>query len=152
MKLNRNGFTLVEVLAAIVILSMVMAFVIPNVNLFIQKNREDSCQSLKDNILTAIKTYFSDYRYDVVLTDSCSESDRNSGSLKSVSSIYGQSLSNSKLEIQVLVNHKYLNASNGVVTNPFTHDSLNHDYVTVKFNCKTKRYVYSLEGAHFKCN
>ena len=73
MRFDNKGFTLVEVLAVIVILGVLMAIMIPNVGNIIQKNKSDSYDSLKKSLVAAAKVYISDNRYEITIdSDSCS--------------------------------------------------------------------------------
>ena len=65
--LNNKGFTLIEVLAVIVILSILMAIMVPSVGNIMKKNKEDNYQNLKDSIISAAKIYISDNRYQITV-------------------------------------------------------------------------------------
>ena len=65
MNLNNKGFTLVELLAVVVILSILLAFMYPNVNKLINENKEKNYEKLESSIKSAAKMYISDYRYKI---------------------------------------------------------------------------------------
>ena len=65
MKLNNKGFTLIEILAVMVILGILIAFMYPNVTKMIAKNREDNVIKIKESIRNAAKIYISDHRYEI---------------------------------------------------------------------------------------
>ena len=67
MKLNNKGFTLIEILAVVIILSIITAIMVPSVNYLIDKNKEDNYKQLEKNILNATKIYLSDNRYNINL-------------------------------------------------------------------------------------
>ena len=84
MRLNKKGFTLIEVLAVLVILAMLVAFAIPNVNHLIQQTRNDSYNDLKNSIVVAAKNYVSDYRYEISIDGVCSSYDKVNGVKKNI--------------------------------------------------------------------
>ena len=139
MKLNRSGFTLVEVLAVIVILSVILAIIIPGVNGLINKNKEYNLEHLKNSVIVAAKNYFSDYRYDIKLDGTCGS---NQGTIN-VKEINKVELDNSKLEIQTLISNEYLK---GEIKNPITGEVLSDGNILVKFDCSTRDYVFELIG------
>ena len=72
MQLNRKGFTLVEVLAVIIILSMLMAITIPNVNTLINEQKNRALENIEKSIISAAKIYMSDNKYDLTFdTNPC---------------------------------------------------------------------------------
>ena len=95
MKLNNKGFTLVEVLAVVVILAILTSIAVPTVGRLITRNREEGYEKLKTNIMMATKNYFSDYRYDVSVdtSDSCDENNQ-----RNVLKIQNYNLNSNKLK------------------------------------------------------
>ena len=63
--MNKKGFTLVELLAVIVILGIIIGFAYPNVIILIEKNKNDNYEQLKKSVVSAAKSYVSDYRYEI---------------------------------------------------------------------------------------
>ena len=151
--LNRKGFTLVEMLAVVVILGILMAIMVPSVNSLLQKNKEDSYESLKNNIINATQLYFSDYRYEVVVDtngDCDANNQRNVLTIQDNGlTIQDNGLSNSKLAINILTDLDYIKGS---IKNPKDNTSLDaeHSYVTVTYNCSKKDFVYSIEDDDLK--
>ena len=151
LKLNKKGFTLVEVLAVVVILGIIMLIAIPNVSSLINKNKIDSCKKLKENIISATKTYFSDYRYKIsVDTDNCSNAET-----ADIISINGFNLINSKFPINKLIENGYLKGKSEI-ENPANGSKIDtkNTYVTVKYNCTRKDYDFSIDDntyTDFKC-
>lgn len=140
MKLNKKGFTLVELLAVIIILSVLMAIMVPTTNHIINKNNEDNCQSLKAGIINATKVYISDNRYNITLSESC---ENNTRQIKNIGS---ESIDESKIPIATLISKGYLKAKNGEVVNPKTKEKLDKSSIAVgvEFDCITKEYTYKL--------
>ena len=64
-RLNRKGFTLIEVIVVIVIIVLLSLILIPNVMLFVSKNNKDMCYKLKDNIESAAKMYVNENKYEL---------------------------------------------------------------------------------------
>ena len=153
MKINNKGFTLVELLAVVVILSVLMAIMVPSVSYIIKKNKEDSYSNLQKSIITAAKAYISDNRYDIKLSTNnvCVDDVTNILKIKNIS------LENSKLPISLLINMQYLSAdSSGNIINPkdnnkkldlnYNESDNRYSYVLVKYQCSTKDYTYTLES------
>ena len=146
MKLNNKGFTLVEVLAVVVILSILIAIMVPNVNYLINKNKEDNYKSLKSSIISAAKVYISDNRYNITLAygdNLCGTGEVE----ENISRILTSDLNDSKLPIKLLIDSKDLSTKNGSIINPKTNQTLdlNASYVLIKYQCSTKDYTYNLE-------
>ena len=141
--LNNKGFTLIEVLAVIVILSILMAIMVPSVGNIMKKNKEDNYQNLKDSIISAAKIYISDNRYQITV-GSCTTQNAK----VDVLSINNVTLTDSKITIQTLANAGNLKTtSDGKIINPKDKKSLNLDnsYVVVKYQCDKKEYEYQLK-------
>lgn len=142
MKLNKKGFTLVELLAVIIILSVLMAIMVPTTNHIINKNNEDNCQSLKAGIINATKVYISDNRYNITLSETCDANDK-----RQIKNINGDSIDNDNgIPIATLISKGYLKAKNGEVVNPKTKEKLDKSSIAVgvEFDCITKEYTYKL--------
>ena len=141
MKLNRKGFTLIEMLAVVVILGVLMTIMVPVVGHLIDENKKNNFESLKSGIFSATKTYLSDFRYEIVVSGlPCN----NSNDEKDVASVNGEALTGSKIPLRTLVTKKYLK---GDVKNPFNRENLNIDrvYVVIKYSCKRRDYSYSIQ-------
>ena len=63
MKLNNRGFTLVEVLAVIIILAIIASIAIPNVLSTINSSKDRSYDIMIKNIITASKALFEEVEY-----------------------------------------------------------------------------------------
>ncbi len=127
-KLNNKGFTLVEILAVVVILGIIATILIPAVGLIINKNKEDNYKNLKNSILSAAKVYMSDNRYNI---------NRN------IDNISSEKIEDNKLTVQLLINNDLL--STNQIKNPMNSSqtlNLNDSYVIVKYSCNSRDYVY----------
>jgi len=145
MKLNNKGFSLVELLAVIVILSILMAIMVPSVNYLIDKNKEDNYVKLKEGILIAAKIYLSDNRYDIAIANTCTSSDEKIN----VTYILGKELTESKLPVQWLIDSKDLTTnSDGNIVNPRNKTKvldLDNSNIEIKYLCSKKDYSYTLD-------
>ena len=145
MKLNNKGFTLIEVLSVVAILSLLIIIVVPNVGKMIKKNNNDSYNNLKDNIIVASKVYLSDNRYNIVLEKIC----ENDNDIINIKSIDNDGLVDSKVPIKYLTNSGNLSTTNnGNIISPLDTSlrlDLNNSYVLIKYQCSTKDYTYTLE-------
>lgn len=62
MRLNKKGFTLVEILAAIVILGILMGLAIVSVSSILSNSKEGFYDNLEDQLILAAKSYYGDHR------------------------------------------------------------------------------------------
>lgn len=62
MRLNKKGFTLVEILAAIVILGILMGIAIVSVSSILSNSKEGFYDNLEDQLILAAKSYYGDHR------------------------------------------------------------------------------------------
>lgn len=150
-KMNNKGFTLIEVLAVIVILSVLTAIMVPSVNYIINMNKENNYEDLKSGFIQATKVLFSDYRYEVSVIGSCDSLDEQKE--LEISSVGDYNLTNligaSRVPIQVLVdeNNVSVNQAGNIVDPRNTKQvlDLNESYILVKYQCKTKDFRYEIE-------
>ena len=63
--MNKKGFTLIELIVTIALLAIIVLIAVPAINGMIDKNKENNCQVLKDNIIKASELYISDNRYSI---------------------------------------------------------------------------------------
>jgi len=66
MKKKKNGFTLVELLGVIVILSLLVAITTPFILKALDAGKNSSYEMLIDNIVTASKMYYEECRYGTI--------------------------------------------------------------------------------------
>ena len=134
MKKNNKGFTLVELLAVIVILAIIMAFAMPNIYKVINKNKENNYEQLKETIVSATKTYISDYRYDISLNED------------KITNINGLEITDSKILVSSLVDEGNIKTTKeGIIVNPRNKNeclNLLESYIKVTYNETKKDYIY----------
>lgn len=120
--MNRKGFTLIEIILAVVILAILMLILVPNVFVILDKNNKKSCNSLKSNIESAAKMYVINNKYDLGFSCGISKD----------------------ITLQTLVDSGDLKLdSTGNITNPID-DSIVPltTTVTVTYDCNSKDFVY----------
>lgn len=61
--MNRKGFTLVELLGAIVILAIIVAIITPSVMRILKNSDEANYNMMIDNIITGSKMYYEECKY-----------------------------------------------------------------------------------------
>ncbi len=143
MKLNSKGFTLVEVLAVIVILGVISTILISSVGSMLVQNSDDSLKNLKNSIKSSVKLFISDHRYDIELDSgtTCVNNDnkRNIYAIEGVDNI-----SNSRITLKMLIDDKLLSTDNNKIINPKNNREVdtNLSYIEVYYNCKTKDYQF----------
>lgn len=140
-KLNNKGFTLVEILAVIVILGVLTAITIPTVTTIIEKNTQDNIKNLEKTIISAAKMYISDNRYEIKLDSNTTCS--NTITERNIKSINANQITESKIPIQTLITTGYIK---GTITHPETKKNMNPEedksYIVIKYDCNTKDYKY----------
>lgn len=137
MKINNKGFSLIEMLAVIFILGVLAGIMIPAASRLISENKKDNYNNLKRSLITAARSYVSDYRYEIELSGSCNADGTGK---RTVSKINNNSV-DGKLYIKYLVTGKKLP---NIIKNPMDGKELdtNSSYVYVEYDCKTKNYMY----------
>ena len=127
-RLNRKGFTLIEVIVVIVIIVLLSLILIPNVMLFVSKNNKDMCYKLKDNIESAAKMYVNENKYEL-----------------------GLNCEGNPIEIglSTLIDTGKISSP---VINPVTNKPVSNDdvKVEVKYDCGTKNFTYKVSGIDCK--
>ena len=67
MKLNKKGFTLIEILAIVVLIGVVAVIAIPNITKQADEHATKQTKLLKEQITNAAKIYFSKDKIDILL-------------------------------------------------------------------------------------
>ncbi len=132
-KLNNKGFTLVEVLAVVVILSILATIMVPTVSHIINQNKENNYKNIEKSILNAAKMYVSDNRYDMSIGE-CNDG---------VAAV--TSFSDNRIMLTTLTSY----LSSDEIINPKDDSKkldFNNSYIIIKFNCNSKEFIYEEFG------
>lgn len=120
--INKKGFTLIETLMVIALIGIISLILVPNVIFLINKNKKESCENLKKNIISATKIYVNENKYD------------NKYDL-------GFTCDNTiEIPISTLIEVGKLSSD---IKNPINDEDLTTKKVEVKFNCQTKQFTYN---------
>lgn len=119
--MNNKGFTLVEVITTLAILSLLTLILVPTVNSMIQKQNENSLKELEESIKTSSLNYAKENKWDLDID--CSEN-KNTVTIT----------------LEELLNKNYLTGTieNGeeVIKNPQTKENIDlSKEVTITYNC-----------------
>lgn len=60
-KLNKKGFTLVELLVVVIILGVIMSIAIPSITSSVERSKEKQKKQIENIVLSAAKIYVSDH-------------------------------------------------------------------------------------------
>lgn len=111
--MNNKGFTMVELVATIALLSVIMIISFVSINAVIDNSEINECNALVSNIKSATKEYFSDNRYNL-------------------DNISGYKVDNNdkkyEVNVSVLTSNNYLTSD---IVNPFDDEKLNTDDIKI---------------------
>ena len=116
--INKKGFTLIETLMVIALIGIISLILVPNVIFLINKNKTESCENLKKNIISATKIYVNENKYDLNFT--CDNT--------------------IEIPISTLIEVGKLSSD---IKNPINDEDLTTKEIEVKFNCQTKQFTYN---------
>lgn len=116
--INKKGFTLIETLMVIALIGIISLILVPNVIFLINKNKTESCENLKKNIISATKIYVNENKYDLNFT--CDNT--------------------IEIPISTLIEVGKLSSD---IKNPINDEDLTTKKVEVTFNCTTKQFTYN---------
>lgn len=141
--MNKKGFTLIEVIMVIAIITILSLILIPNVMVLIDENKKRSCEKMIDNIESAAKMYVNQNKYE--LGFDCDDDNKTKG-----------------ITLETLVNAGYLGGDIlkneeypfGYIVNPVGNTKIDLDNeenkVSVTYNCVNKTFTYVVKG--IKCS
>lgn len=118
--MNKKGFTIVELLVTITLLAIISTIAVISITSFINKNKENNYEILKNTILEASKEYVTDNRY---------------GDIQST--ITGQFL---------LDNH-YITSS---LIDPKTGKNIDLNSIVITITYQNKNYTYEIKQEDWK--
>lgn len=124
--MNKKGFTLVEVIVVLAIIALLVIILVPNVFVLIEKNKEESCNSMIKNIESAAQIYVSNNKYNIGFNCGVDEN----------------------ISLKSLVDSGDLKLDKSVLINPINDKtiSLEDVSVTVTYDCSSKSFAYVVNG------
>ncbi len=111
--MNKKGFTLIELVMTIALLSIIAIISFVSINKVIEKNKVDNCETVVESIKMAVTEYVSDNRY-------------NNSFIADIDNTYVKTIN----DISFLAN-RYLSTP---VHNPFKNEDISLSTITVKIN------------------
>ena len=165
-KLNSKGFTLVEVIAAVVILSVLMLLLVPSVNSLLQRSKNNSYKDLKQSFLLAAEEYVNDNRYNIDIDATgnviCigSDIDIDVNGNVTCKDINDVEYTPNQITIDSLLSKGYLTPSGTDTNGEYIVDprdkskrlNLSSSYVKVNFDTTQKKYEYDVKDGYLSWN
>lgn len=150
MKLNNKGFTIIEVMATVIILSLLVIIIVPNVKRLIQRNNENNYKNFEKSIINATKILLSDYRYDILIDGNCNTSEE----IKNIKMIGKYTIDNSRISVKILIDENNLTTSkDNNIYNPMNAEEIldiDNSYINIKYQCENKKFIYDIEKLTWK--
>ncbi len=118
--MNKKGFTIVELLVTITLLAIISTIAAISITSFINKNKENNYEILKNTILEASKEYVTDNRYGNI---------------------------DSSITAQYLLDNHYITSG---LTDPKTGKNIDLNSVVVTITYQNKNYTYEIKQEDWK--
>ena len=118
--MNKKGFTIVELLVTITLLAIISTIAAISIKSFINKNKENNYEILKNTILEASKEYVTDNRYGNI---------------------------DSSITAQYLLDNHYITSG---LTDPKTGKNIDLNSVVVTITYQNKNYTYEIKQEDWK--
>lgn len=134
-KINNKGFTLVEVIAVVVIISVLTMLLAPNIIDLLNRGKENSYDDLEKSFVSAAEQYVTDNRYNISVSGS------------NVTRIGNYAITGNKITIEILLVNGYLEEDSGGYKNPMNSSeklNLSNSYVTVTYNSTKKDFEFKI--------
>ena len=141
MNLNNKGFTLVEVLAVVVIMSILIAIMIPNVSNLITEQKQNATNEIKRSLKSAARIYISDNKYKIEVIGICPQNPTSTNKLNVKKT--GE-VENSKITVAKLIELGNLKEMKSGIKNPSDSKKiLNEEQtkVTIHYSCQKKNLI-----------
>lgn len=138
--MNNKGFTLIELILVIALLSLIALLATPNAIKMINKNKVDDYNSVIDSVASALDLYVSDNRYNLVFNGHC---EKENAKYKDGNTGDGISIQTT-ISLSDLTNGNYLTSP---INNFCTDKSISEteNKIVISLNCKTKEFDYSVK-------
>ena len=118
--MNKKGFTIVELLVTITLLAIISTIAAISITSFINKNKENNYEILKNTILEASKEYVTDNRYGNI---------------------------DSSITAQYLLDNHYITSG---LTDPKTGKNIDLNSVIITITYQNKKYTYEIKQEDWK--
>ena len=118
--MNKKGFTIVELLVTITLLAIISTIAAISITSFINKNKENNYEILKNTILEASKEYVTDNRYGNI---------------------------DSSITAQYLLDNHYITSG---LTDPKTGKNIDLNSVVITITYQNKNYTYEIKQEDWK--
>lgn len=147
--LNNKGFTLIEIMAAIILLAIVMSVTTVSVISFINASKEKSYDLLVSEIKTGLENYYTECKNQAIMGDSgirCHRKDTDSYEIFDIDDNKGY------ITIEDLVTYGFLKSSekesgNKVIKNPKTNEVINDCKYKIYLKSSSDNYRYDIDDA-----
>lgn len=146
-KLDNKGFTLVEVIAVVVILSVLSLLIVPSISNLLNMSKDNSYSDLINSIKLSCEQYINDNRYSNTVNINCT-------------SCESKECEQNKITIKSLLDNGYLSPSGtddsvDYIVNPKDKKSRldltdDKNSICVTFDKNNKRFIYDLNGEDLK--
>lgn len=130
MKLNNEGFSLIEILAVVVILSIIGSIMFSTIGNVINDTNEKVDEKNIESLISATKMFVNDHKYDIIFDKNCS----GSVSTLNIISISSNAIINNEISGNLLYQYGYLRDN-----------SLKDKKVEVIFDCDSKKFNYTIK-------
>lgn len=118
--MNKKGFTIVELLVTVALLAIISIISVISITSFINKNKENNYEILKNTILEASKEYVTDNRYGNI---------------------------DSSITAQYLLDNHYITSG---LTDPKTGKNIDLNSVVITITYQNKNYTYEIKQEDWK--
>lgn len=146
-KLDNKGFTLVEVIAVVVILSVLSLLIVPSISGLLNRSKENSYSDLINSIKLSCEQYINDNRYSNTVNINCT-------------SCESEECKQNKITIKSLLDNGYLSPSGtddsgDYIVNPKDKKSKldltdDKNSICVTFDKNNKKFIYDLNPEDLK--
>lgn len=131
--LNKKGFTLVEVLVTLLIVSLIFIYVLSNIGETLSLSNEKAYEITKQNVLESANTYILECNSKMI---DCSND---------LSWEKEENITKTSFFVEVLISHGYLETKENVLLSPIDNKNLNNCLqINVIKNNLTNMYEYEI--------
>lgn len=131
--MNKKGFTLVEALVVLVLISLITVIVVPNVQKIAKESKVKLCNSKLELVEEAISLWTQD-NYKCYTNNNCSELPNctTENNITTCRTTFGT------LASKGIINYDKQENSEKIVINPLNNESINDKEITIEYDPKNK--------------